>query len=199
MIWIDLNGTYSCPGKRQRNPLKTRTLFSKYSAFFRVLPWILWPINHRSGRFPLGKRLSAQTTIYITRKSPGRKENTLERRIYFLAGDVLSNTVTGMAAAWLASVMVAPSWSIPAGMFAGMLAGMGPGLLLMPVFVGLFGAMEVMLPVMLTAMLAGMVYGMASAMQVPPAPAVLLGGGSIGLLVLLLTYAVDTSLHGRRL
>ncbi len=105
----------------------------------------------------------------------------------------------GMAAAWLASAMVDPSWPMSAAMFAGMLAGMGPGLLLMPVFVGLFGAMEVMLPVMLTAMLAGMVFGMAGAVQAPAAPAVLLGGGSIGLLVLLLTYAVDACLRGRRL
>ena len=103
----------------------------------------------------------------------------------------------GMAAAWLAAALVAPSWSMPAGMFTGMVAGMGLGLLLVPLFVGLFGAMEVMLPVMLTAMLSGMVFGMASAMQAWAAPEVLLGGGATGLLVLLLTYLVDARLHGR--
>jgi hypothetical protein len=103
----------------------------------------------------------------------------------------------GMAAAWLAASLVDPSWSMPAGMFAGMFAGMGLGLLLVPVFVGLFGAMEVMLPVMLTAMLSGMVSGMTGAMRAPAAPALLLGGGAIGLLVLLLTYAIDARLHGR--
>jgi hypothetical protein len=112
-------------------------------------------------------------------------------------GDVLSNSVTGVAAAWLTAALVDPSWSMPAGMFAGMFAGMGLGLLLVPVFVGLFGAMEVMLPVMLTAMLSGMVFGMAGAMQAPATPARLLGGGVIGLLVLLLTYAVDARLHGK--
>ena len=105
----------------------------------------------------------------------------------------------GMAVAWLAVTIVDPSWSMPAGMFAGMFAGMGLALVLMPVFVGLFGAMEVMLPVMLTAMLAGMMFGMAAAMQVPGAPLVLLGGGLLGILVLLLTYAVDAKLRGRRL
>jgi hypothetical protein len=121
----------------------------------------------------------------------------MERRIYFLAGDILSNTVMGAAAAWLAAVLVDPSWTMPAAMFAGMLAGMGLGLVLMPVLVGLFGAMEVMLPVMLTTMLSGMVFGMAGAMQALTGPALLLGGGSIGLLVLLLTYAIDAALHGR--
>jgi hypothetical protein len=102
-----------------------------------------------------------------------------------------------MAAAWLVAALVDPSWSMPAGMLAGMFAGMGLGLLLMPLFVALFGAMEVMLPVMLTAMLSGMMFGMAGAMQVPAASTLLLGGGSIGLLVLLLTYALDVRLHGR--
>jgi hypothetical protein len=126
-----------------------------------------------------------------------RKELQLERRIYFLAGDALSNVVMGMAAAWLSITLVDPSWSMPVGMFAGMFAGMGLGLLLVPVFVGLFGAMEVMLPVMLTAMVSGMVFGMAGAMQAPATPEFLLGGGAIGLLVLLLTYAVDAHLHGK--
>jgi len=121
----------------------------------------------------------------------------MEHRIYFLAGDFLSNAVTGAAAAWLAAAIVDPAWSMPAGMFAGMLAGMGAGLLLMPVLVGLFGAMEVMLPVMLTAMLSGMVFGMAGAMQVPAVKVLLFGGGSIGILALLLTYAVDAILHGK--
>ena len=121
----------------------------------------------------------------------------MERRFYFLAGDLLSNAVMGAAAAWLAAAIVDPSWSMPAGMFAGMLGGMGLGLLLMPVFVGLFGAMEVMLPVMLTAMLSGMVFGMADAMQAPAVQLLLFGGGAIGILVLLLTYAIDAVLHGK--
>ncbi len=121
----------------------------------------------------------------------------MERRIYFLAGDFLSNAVMGAAAAWLAAAIVDTSWSMPAGMFAGMLAGMGLGLLLMPVFVGLFGAMEVMLPVMLTAMLSGMVFGMAGTMQASALPMLLFGGGLIGNLVLLLTYVVDAVLHGK--
>lgn len=109
----------------------------------------------------------------------------------------MSNAVTGAAAAWLAAAIVDTSWSMPVGMFAGMLSGMGLGMVLMPVFVALFGAMEVMLPVMLTVMLSGMVFGMAGAMQAPAISVSLLGGGSIGILVLLLTYAVDAVLRAR--
>jgi hypothetical protein len=139
-------------------------------------------------------RLPADQNI---RGSRNRKEKKVERRIYFIAGDVLSNVVMGVAAAWTAAAVVAPSWPMPAGMLAGMLAGMGPGLVLTPLCVALFGAMEVMLPVMLTAMLSGMVFGMAGAMGTPGLAALLLGGGSTGLLVLLLTYAVDARLRGR--
>ena len=109
----------------------------------------------------------------------------------------MSNAVVGASTAWLAAAIVDTSWFMPVGMFAGMLLGMGLGMVLMPVFVGLFGAMEVMLPVMLTAMLSGMVFGMAGAMQAPAVSVLLLGGGSIGILVLLLTYAVDTLLHDK--
>jgi hypothetical protein len=122
----------------------------------------------------------------------------LERRGYFLAGDAVSNGVTGMASAWLASVIVDPAWSMPGAMLAGMIAGMGLSLILMPLFVGLFGAMEVMLPVMLTAMLSGMTFGMAGASYVPTLTGLLFGGGFIGILVLALTYAADAGMHGGR-
>lgn len=109
----------------------------------------------------------------------------------------MSNAIMGAATAWLVAAIVDSSWSMPVGMFAGMLTGMVLGMVLMPVFVALFGAMEVMLPVMLTAMLSGMVFGMADAMQAPAVSVVLLGGGFIGILVLMLTYAVDALLHAK--
>ncbi|MGD2137834.1 MAG: hypothetical protein PVJ66_07240 [Gammaproteobacteria bacterium] len=121
----------------------------------------------------------------------------MEQRCYFLAGDILSNALMGMAAAWMAALIVAPGWYMLAGMAAGMAAGMGLALLLLPLFVGLFGAMEVMLPVMLSAMLAGMLAGMAAAAQALSVPETLLGGGACGLLVLLLTYAADAGVRAR--
>lgn len=123
----------------------------------------------------------------------------MERRCYFLAGDALSNGIMGMATAWLATGIVDPTWHMPAAMLVGMAAGMGLSLILMPLFVGLFGAMEVMLPVMLTAMLAGMAFGMAGAMHVLTTLEVLLGGGFLGVLVLLLTYACDARIRGKSL
>jgi len=123
----------------------------------------------------------------------------LERRFYFLVGDALSNGIMGMVSAWLATVIVDPTWHMLTAMLTGMAAGMGLSLILMPLFVGLFGAMEVMLPVMLTAMLAGMAFGMAGAMYMLTELEVLLSGGLIGILVLLSTYAVDAGMHSRRL
>jgi hypothetical protein len=105
----------------------------------------------------------------------------------------------GMATAWLATGIVDPSWHMLTGLLAGMVAGMGLSLILMPVFVGLFGAMEVMLPVMLTAMLAGMAFGMVGAVHVLTTLEALLGGGSIGILVLLLSYAAGATVHGKSL
>jgi hypothetical protein len=123
----------------------------------------------------------------------------LEQRFYFLAGDALSNSIMGMATAWLVTGIVDPTWHMLAAMIAGMTVGMGLSLILMPVFVSMFGAMEVMLPVMLTAMLAGMAFGMTGAMQVLATLEILLGGGLIGILTLLLTYAADTRIRGKSL
>ena len=126
-----------------------------------------------------------------------QKGDILERRFYFLAGDALSNSTIGMASAWLATCIVDPTWHIFAAMLTGMATGMGLSLILMPLFVSLFGAMEVMLPVMLTAMLAGMVFGMLDAMHVQTFLEVLLGGGLVGILVLMLTYAADAGIHSK--
>ncbi len=124
-------------------------------------------------------------------------QNTLEHRLYFLAGDAVSNGITGMAAALLAAVIVDPSWHMLPAMLIGMAAGMSLSMLLMPLFVGLFGAMEVMLPVMLSAMLAGMVFAMAVTMMDLSTFNVLLGGAITGTLVLVLTYAADALLRGK--
>ncbi len=122
----------------------------------------------------------------------------LERRLYFLAGDALSNVSAGMCSAWLATFIADPSWGMLSAMLAGMSAGMLLSLFLMPLFVSLFGAMEVMLPVMLSAMLAGMVFGMLDAMHALDTFEALTGGALIGMLVLVSTYAIDAALKLRR-
>jgi flagellar biosynthesis protein FliQ len=105
----------------------------------------------------------------------------------------------GLTTAWLVTSLVNPAWHMLTGMIVGMLAGMGASLILMPLFVALFGAMEVMLPVMLTAMLAGMLLGMAGTMTEINSQGALVAGVLIGTLTLLSTYALDASLHRRRL
>lgn len=125
--------------------------------------------------------------------------NILERRFYFIAGDTLSNGITGMATAQLATSMVDHTWHMASAMLTGMGVGMGFSMILMPVFVGLFGAMEVMLPVMLTAMMAGMVFAMANTMLELSIFEVLLGGALIGIFVLSLTYVADALLRRKSL
>jgi len=142
-----------------------------------------------------------RTSCDLFHLQSGWKIIILEHRLYFIAGDALSNGITGMAAALLAANVVDHSWHMLPAMLTGMAAGMGMSMLLMPVFVGLFGAMEVMLPVMLTAMLAGMAFAMAGAMLELSILDVLLGGALTGILVLvlILTYAADAMLRRRNL
>jgi hypothetical protein len=129
--------------------------------------------------------------------NPADGGGCLERRCFFVAGDTLSNSVMGIAAALLATYIVDTSWNMPVAMLAGMLAGMGIAIILMPIFVASFGAMEVMLPTMLTAMLAGMVFGMVGSMHALTAREAAIGGGLIGILTLLLTYTADARMRSR--
>ena len=84
----------------------------------------------------------------------------MERRAYFVLGDLLACAVAGAAAGWLVQLAVPGDWfaaiGMALGMVLGMLAGMGCGALFSP----LFGALEVMLPAALSGMAAGMAVGM---------------------------------------
>jgi hypothetical protein len=88
----------------------------------------------------------------------------MERRLYFIAGDLLACGFVGALAATAASLLVGSGWNMLLAMLVGMAVGMAlalPGALL---FMPFFGAMEVMVPAMLSGMLAGMAIGMAEAM-----------------------------------
>ena len=118
----------------------------------------------------------------------------MERRPYFLLGDVLATLFAGAAIATVAGLSTPASW----GMLPGMLVGMAIGMILaVPsafLFVPFFGAMEVMMPVMLTGMLAGMAGGMAPTGVSGLRLAVL--GAAIGFGTLLLTYALNAAIGG---
>ncbi|MBF0139871.1 MAG: hypothetical protein HQL74_06285 [Magnetococcales bacterium] len=89
----------------------------------------------------------------------------MEKRPYFVLGDLVSSCVTGGLTAWVVYHSVPSKGSMILAMAAGMVVGMVMGMLLTFVFMPFFGAMEVMLPVMLAGKLSGMVVGMGLAMH----------------------------------
>ena len=118
-------------------------------------------------------------------------------RLYFLFGDILSNSLLGAAVGALAGFCFSDQWPMLVAMLIGMLASM----LLAALFAAglgiLFGAFEVMVPMMLTGMVAGMAVPMRAAMgPLDPLTAAKLGA-AIGLLVLAGTYILNAALRGR--
>lgn len=121
----------------------------------------------------------------------------MERRPYFLLGDLVSNTAVGGLVALVVASVVGETWPMALAMVLGMLVG---DFVALPAAVGLsvlFGAMELMLPVMLSGMLSGMVVGMRAATG-PMSTDVALGlGASLGLLGLLATYGLNAYIQGK--
>ena len=91
----------------------------------------------------------------------------MERRPYFLFGDLVSNVGVGALVGLTVASFVGETWSPVLGMVVGMLVG---GALALPAALVLsvpFGAMEVMLPVMTTGMVSGMAVGMPTTWRSP--------------------------------
>lgn len=120
----------------------------------------------------------------------------MERRVYFLFGDLLACTVTGAAAAWLAQLAVPAGWIFPAGMALGMAIGMFAGALGGILFTPLFGSMEIAMPATLAGMAAGMVGGMLPTVAPGDAGTALWVGAAAGLVCLAYTYVLQARLHG---
>jgi hypothetical protein len=73
----------------------------------------------------------------------------MEKRPYFIMGDLMANSLIGGLAAVAAMILISSSWMMFIAMIVGMAAGMFISLLLgLLIFIPLFGAMEVMLPAM---------------------------------------------------
>ncbi len=120
----------------------------------------------------------------------------MERRIYFVIGDLTACALAGAATGWLGQFLIPADWFVPLGMLIGtaigMFIGMLSGLLLSP----LFGAFEVMLPAALGGMLAGMTVAMLHAViHLSPADSALTGAVA-GLAGLAFTYVLQNRLHG---
>jgi len=121
----------------------------------------------------------------------------MERRLYFLVGDLLSNVGVGALVGLVVVSLVAETWPPVLGMVAGMLVG---DLVALPAAVALsvpFGAMEIMLPVMTTGMVSGMAVGMLAAMGVVQTGQSAAVGAIAGLLVLAATYGLNAHLRAR--
>jgi hypothetical protein len=117
----------------------------------------------------------------------------MEKRPYFILGDLFVNGAAGIAAALASDAVVPSSWHPLAAMPLGMCVGAVSASLVALLFMPFLGAFEVMLPAMLTGMLAGTI---SSRLGDPG-----LTGASVGLAVVawvyLLTARAGRSRDGR--
>lgn len=120
----------------------------------------------------------------------------MERRVYFIAGDLLACAATGAAAAWLAWAVVPGDWFAPFAIALGMVSGLIAGTLGGILFTPFFGSMEIAMPTGLTGMAAGMAGGMLPALAADDAGTALWVGAAAGLLCLAYTYVLQARLHG---
>ena len=124
----------------------------------------------------------------------------MERRLYFILGDLSAAVLSGACAGWLVQFMVPVSFNGPlamaAAMLIGIITGMAVGMLCGLLSSPFFGAMEPVLPASLAGMMAGMVIGTAMVMSTLSPLNAALGGAAIGALCLLYTYVQQTRLFG---
>ena len=121
----------------------------------------------------------------------------MERRLYFVVGDLLAAASVGAVAGLAACGAVAVDSNMLLAMLVGMVVGMAVSVPVSFLFMPFFGAMEVMVPVMLAGMLSGMWIGMAEAMQDLGGASAAGWGMLIGLLALAASSIADATLRGR--
>jgi len=85
----------------------------------------------------------------------------MEKRLYFVIGDLLANAFVATVAVALTAWLIGGSWGMVPGMLVGMLIGMAIAL---PLSIGLLtpflGALEIITPCMISGMFGGMWGGM---------------------------------------
>ena len=124
----------------------------------------------------------------------------MDKRRYFLIGDVASNAIVALLAAVAADSFFSASWPMPVAMVVGMILGMAiANLCCVICLMRFFGAMEVMLPTMLSGMFVGMVVAMSRTMT----PLALFDHLLLALVIALLTtvtvWAASERLRGEQL
>lgn len=119
----------------------------------------------------------------------------MERRIYFVLGDLTANICAGIAASLLATALVETSWPLPIAFVFGWVLGSIIGLIVSFAFMPLFGAFEVMLPTTLSGMTAGTCVATLLAWH-ELEPKVAGGVGALlGIAVFVGTYLLNARLH----
>lgn len=120
----------------------------------------------------------------------------MDNRLYFIAGDLVSNIIAGILIALSAALLISPGWNMLIAMAVMMALGMISALLLSLALGILFGAMEIMVPVMLTGMFSGMSGGMWLAMTDVALVQLVYLGAVIGFAVTCIIWLVNTQLRG---
>ena len=119
----------------------------------------------------------------------------MEKRLYFIAGDLFSNIVVGIVATGVTTLLIGGNMPMLPGMLAGMVVGM---ILAMGISMGVLaprlGIMEVMMPCMVTGMVGGMFGGMFSLGFVQA----LRWGAATGVTMLVLVYLLNAGLSGQQ-
>ncbi|NND53875.1 MAG: hypothetical protein HKN56_02765 [Gammaproteobacteria bacterium] len=119
----------------------------------------------------------------------------MEKRLYFVAGDVLSNIAVGIVSTGVATLLIGGNLPMLPGMLAGMVVGM---VIAMGMSMGLLaprlGIMEIMMPCMLTGMFGGMWGGMHDLSFF----ASLRWGTYTGMTVLVAVYLLNAAIGGRQ-
>ena len=117
----------------------------------------------------------------------------MEKRLYFVAGDILSNIVVGIVSVGVTTLLIGGSMGMWPGMLAGMVIGMVLAMgLSMGVLAPRLGIMEIMMPCMMTGMFGGMWGGMVPLGIVDT----LQWGAATGVTVLTIMYLLNAAISG---
>lgn len=120
----------------------------------------------------------------------------MDKRIYFVIGDVLVNVAIAILVAMLSYWIVNTNWNMFIAMWLMMIVGMALAMLLaLPAGI-LFGAMEVMLPMKLSGMASGMLVGMWAAMHPLSFSQAIGVGGTTGLISIVLVWLLNSKIRG---
>ena len=119
----------------------------------------------------------------------------MDKRLYYVLGDLLGNIFVGIVVAWLTWLIVATGWNMWLTMFVMMAFGMLVSLFLFFPLGYFFGAMEVMVPTMLTGMLSGMVVSMRCAMHHTELNSALFIGGVCGLAGIVAVWVLNNHIQ----